>query len=162
MKIVVCNISFSRILVLLYFLGGPRSRGASRGNRGNRNGNNRAKYAEDFDFEEANSKFHKEEIEKELLKVLKKVKIEDEVRDGSHISDIFFQTAIWMPHGQLLAIIKESLTQPMLITAFLHFRPEVHREPHNSSGRASSTVLTGNLPCLITSLHRLNPLGYSP
>ena len=69
----------------LFFLGGPRSRGASRGNRGNRNGNNRAKYAEDFDFEEANSKFHKEEIEKELLKVLKKVKIEDEVRDGNHI-----------------------------------------------------------------------------
>lgn len=83
-KTVICDISFSRVLLFI-FLGGPRSRGASRGNRGNRNGNNRAKYAEDFDFEEANSKFHKEEIEKELLKVLKKVKIEDEVRDGNHI-----------------------------------------------------------------------------
>ena len=40
--------------------------------------NNREKFTEDFDFETSNAKFHKEEIEKELLKVLNKVKISEE------------------------------------------------------------------------------------
>lgn len=55
--------------------------GRGRGNRGgNRNSNRgtREKFTEDFNFEESNAKFNKEEIEKELLKVLNKVKITDE------------------------------------------------------------------------------------
>ena len=45
------------------------------------NRNNREKFTEDFDFEQSNAKFNKEEIEKELLKVLNKVKI-----DGDSVS----------------------------------------------------------------------------
>ena len=41
----------------------------------------------------------------------------------------FFLTSIWLPHVQLWAIIEGgSLTQPMLITAFLQVRPEGHGE----------------------------------
>ena len=61
-----------------YNILGSGSRG--RGNRGvNRNNNRgtREKFTEDFNFEESNAKFNKEEIEKELLKVLNKVKISD-------------------------------------------------------------------------------------
>ena len=41
-------------------------------------------------------------------------------------SQFFFLTAIWLPHGQLWAIIGgDSLTHPMLITAFYIFDPRV-------------------------------------
>jgi len=62
--------------------GGGRGRGAPRGG-----GSNRTKFTEDFDFETANAKFNKEEIEKELLKVLKKVKIKDEDGEGTELKD---------------------------------------------------------------------------
>lgn len=78
--------------------GGPRgaNRGPGRGGRGAPRGGGgggggegaattttatRNKFTEDFDFQTSNAKFNKEEIEKELLKVLKKVKIKDE--DGT-------------------------------------------------------------------------------
>lgn len=57
--------------------GGNRGRG-NRGASKNTRGNTREKFTEDFDFETSNAKFHKEEIEKELLKVLNKVKISDD------------------------------------------------------------------------------------
>ena len=55
---------------------GGRGRGNRGGNKNNPRGT-REKFTEDFNFEESNAKFNKEEIEKELLKVLNKVKIED-------------------------------------------------------------------------------------
>jgi len=69
-----------------------RGRGSRAGRGGSRRGvprggsNTRTKFTEDFDFESANAKFNKEEIEKELLKVLKKVKIKDE--NGSELKDM--------------------------------------------------------------------------
>jgi len=57
--------------------GGSRGRGNRGANKSTR-GNTREKFTEDFDFETSNAKFHKEEIEKELLKVLNKVKISDD------------------------------------------------------------------------------------
>lgn len=55
---------------------GSGSRGRGSRGRGNNRGT-REKFTEDFNFEESNAKFNKEEIEKELLKVLNKVKISD-------------------------------------------------------------------------------------
>ena len=74
-----------------------------------------------------------------------------------------FVIAIWLSHGQLRAFSRESYTNPMLITAFAHVRPEDHREPHNKVGSLSLTE------CLVrfepgTSrfyLQHLNPLGHS-
>ena len=51
----------------------------------------------------------------------------------------FFWTAIWLPHGQLWAIW-DSLTHPMLISAFLHFWPKSHQEPHNEAGSLSQVM----------------------
>ena len=39
-----------------------------------------------------------------------------------------FLTAIWLPHCKHWGILEDSLTNPMLITAFLQFKPEGHRE----------------------------------
>ena len=57
-----------------------------------------------------------------------------------------------------------SLTHLMLITAFLHIRPDVHRESRNEVGSLSPAeglveFSPGTFPF---SLRRLNPLGYSP
>lgn len=58
-----------------------RTRGRSRG----RGAFNKTRFEKDFDFERANAKFNKEEVEKELLSALKKnmsLKDEDDVRRG--------------------------------------------------------------------------------
>ena len=64
----------------------------------------------------------------------------------------FFLTAIWLPHGQLWAIIGgDSLTHPMLITAFLHFRPEGHRYPleRNSPRSWKANLLLNNISIVL-------------
>ena len=45
--------------------------------------------------------------------------------------ELFFLTAIWLPHGQLLAIVKGQSHSPDVNTAFLHIQPEGYREPSN-------------------------------
>ena len=58
----------------------------------------------------------------------------------------------------------DSLTHPMLITAFLNFRPEGHREPRNKVGTLSPAErLVGFEPgtCRFL-LQRLNSLCLSP
>ena len=50
---------------------------------------------------------------------------------------VHFLTSIWLPHSQLWAILRGSLTHPLLITEFLHFLHEGHREPHNKVGSLS-------------------------
>ena len=47
----------------------------------------------------------------------------DETIIRAHSLYFFFLTAIWLYHGQL--------TNPMLIAAFVHVRPEGHQEPRN-------------------------------
>ena len=69
------NVHEKNIGCFLYKGSGSRSRGHHRG--GKSRGNEKEKYTEDFDFEQSNAKFHKEEIEKELLKALNQVHIND-------------------------------------------------------------------------------------
>ena len=58
----------------------------------------------------------------------------------------------------------ESLTNPMLITAFLHVQPEGHREPCSKVGSLSPAErLVGfELGTVRFLLQRLNPLDHSP
>ena len=58
----------------------------------------------------------------------------------------------------------DSLTHPMLITAFLHIRPEAHREPRSEVGSLSlAERLAGFEPGTFQFWsQRLNPLGHSP
>jgi len=56
---------------------GTGSRGRGRGNKNNTR-ENQEKYDKDFDFEQSNAKFNKEEIQKELLNVLNRVKLTDD------------------------------------------------------------------------------------
>ena len=51
-----------------------------------------------------------------------------------------------------------SLTHPILITAFLHFRPEGHQEPRNPVEQ----LVRFELGTFWFLLQRLNPLGHSP
>ena len=58
----------------------------------------------------------------------------------------------------------DSLTNPMLITAFVQVWPKGHREPRNEVGSLSSTdrllgVWTGNLPILIGTPWPTRPLS---
>ena len=48
----------------------------------------------------------------------------------------FFLTAIWLPHGQLWAIIEETAS-PDVNHCVLHFRPEGHQEPRREVGSLS-------------------------
>lgn len=54
---------------------------------------------------------------------------------------MYFLSAIWLPHGQLSAIIErtDNLTYPMLITANWWFQSEGHREPRDEVGYLSPT-----------------------
>ena len=69
--------------------------------------------------------------------------------------------APWPTLGQYWG---DSLTHPMLITAFSHFQPEGHQEPHNEVGSLSlTTCLVGFEPGTFQFwLIHLNPLGHSP
>ena len=50
----------------------------------------------------------------------------------------FFLTSMWLPPQPTLSHYRgDSLTHPMLITAFSQFRPKGHREPHNEVGSLS-------------------------
>ena len=70
--------------------------------------------------------------------------------------NIFFNCYLAAPRPTLGHYRGDSLTHPMLITAFfLHFRPEGHREPRNEVGYLSLAERLvgfepGNLPILTT------------
>ena len=59
---------------------------------------------------------------------------------------------------------EDSLTHPMLMNAFFHFRPEVHREPRNEVGSLSPAErLVGfEAGAFQFLLQCLNPLGHFP
>ena len=50
---------------------------------------------------------------------------------------IFFNCYLALPQPNLSHSRCDSLTTPMLITAFVQFRPEDHRETHNEVGSLS-------------------------
>ena len=78
---------------------------------------------------------------------------------------VFFLTDIWLPHGQLSAILEgtASLTRCWSL-CFVHIWPEGHGEPHNKVGSLSpAECLVGFEPGAFRFLlQRLNPLGHSP
>ena len=76
----------------------------------------------------------------------------------------FFNCYLVVPRPTLGHSQGDSLTNPMLITAFVHIRPEGHREPRNEVGSLSPAErLAGFEPGTFQFLlQRLNPLGHSP
>ena len=71
------------------------------------------------------------------------------------------KTAIWLPHGQLWAIIEGQPHPPDVNHCVLHFRPEGHQDPRNKVGSLSPAerlvgIELGTFPFL---LQRLKPLG---
>ena len=81
-----------------------------------------------------------------------------------YVKFYFFNCYLTAPRSTLGHFFGENLTHPMLITAFLHFRAEGHREPRNEFGSLSQAELLvvfepGTFRFL---LQRLNPLGHSP
>ena len=80
------------------------------------------------------------------------------------INFFFFNCFLAVPRPTLGHSQGDSLTNPMLITAFVHIRPEGHREPRNEVGSLSPAEhLVGFEPGTFRFLlQRLNPLGYSP
>ena len=75
------------------------SRGRGRGRGHGRGGYNKTRqFDKDFDFERANAKFNKEEIEKELLSLKKHVSLkdEDDVRKTVFMSVIFAISFIFL------------------------------------------------------------------
>ena len=77
------------------------------------------------------------------------------------VTSFFFNYYLVVPPPTLGHSQGGSLTNPMLITVFIHIRPKGHREPHNKVGSLSAAKrLTGFesgfwLQCL-------NPQGHSP
>ena len=81
-----------------------------------------------------------------------------------YVKFYFFNCYLAAPRPTLGHFWGDNLTHPMLITAFLHFRAEGHREPCNEFGSLSQAELLvlfepGTFRFL---LRRLNPLGHSP
>ena len=74
----------------------------------------------------------------------------------------FFKTAVWLPHGQLWAIIEGQPHPPNVNRCVLHFRPEGHWKPRNKVGSLSPAErLVGiELGTFRFLLQRLNPLGH--
>ena len=68
--------------------GRGRGRANRRGNPRGRGAFNKTKFDKDFDFESANAKFNKEEVERELLTSLKK---NLSVKDDEDVCSIHFQ-----------------------------------------------------------------------
>ena len=79
-------------------------------------------------------------------------------------NNFFFNCYLAAPRPTLGHYRGDSLTHPMLITAFLHFRPEGHREPRSKVGSLSPAEhLVGFEPGIFRFLlQHLNPLGHSP
>ena len=68
---------------------------------------------------------------------------------------LFFDCYLVVPQPTLSYYWGDSLTHPILTTAFLHFWPEGHQEPHSrgcipTPSRVPSGVWAWNLPTLIT------------
>ena len=76
----------------------------------------------------------------------------------------FFNCYLAVPRPTLGHSQGDSLTNPMLITAFLHVRPEGHWEPRNEVGSLSpAECLVGFEPGTFRFLlQHLNLLGHSP
>ena len=76
----------------------------------------------------------------------------------SKIFKIFFYCYLAAP----LSFSRDSLTNPMLITVFVQFWPEGHREPSNEVGSLSPVERLVGFEPEIFRLQHLNPLGHSP
>ena len=76
----------------------------------------------------------------------------------------YFNWYLAAPRPTLGHYRRDSLTRPMLITAFLHFQPEGQWEPRDEVGSLSPAErLVGFVPGTFRLLLQcLNPLGYSP
>ena len=76
----------------------------------------------------------------------------------------FFNCYLAVPRPTLGHSQGDSLINPMLITAFVHVRPESHQEPYSEVGSLSPAKrLVGFEPGTFQfRLQRLNPLGHSP
>ena len=76
----------------------------------------------------------------------------------------FFNCYLAVPRPTLGHSQGDSLTNPMLITAFAHIQPEGHQEPRNKVGFLSlAEHLAGFEPGTFRFLLQcLNPLGHSP
>ena len=86
------------------------------------------------------------------------------VGDLSKSAFFFFNCYLAAPRPILGHSQGDSLTNPMLITAFVHIRPEGHREPPNEVGSLSPAErLAASEPGTFRFLLQcLNPLGHSP
>ena len=74
----------------------------------------------------------------------------------------FFYCYLAAPRPTLGHFRRESLTNLMLITVFVQFRPEGHREPSNEVGSLNLVKrLVGFEPGTFR-LQRFKPLGHSP
>ena len=84
--------------------------------------------------------------------------------DKSHTCAFFLNCYLAAPRPTLGHFRGDSLTHLMLITVFLHFWPEDHREPCNEVGSLSPAErLVGFEPGTFRFLLQgLNSLGYSP
>ena len=78
--------------------------------------------------------------------------------------DFFFNCYLVVPQPTLCHSQGASLSNQMLITAYVHIRPKGHWEPHSEVGSLSLTeCLAGFEPGTFQFLLQcLNPLGHSP
>ena len=99
-----------------------------------------------------------------ILRIAKSLGLSREPSKKCQKQNIFFNFYLAVPRPTLGHYREDSLTHPMLITAFLHFRPEGHLEPRSEVGSLSPAErLVGFEPgALRFSLQRLNPIGHSP
>ena len=75
-----------------------------------------------------------------------------------------FLTAVWLPHGQLWAIIEGKASLTDVNHCVLYFQPEDHRDPRNEVGSISPAkhivgIEQGTFRLLPK---HINPPGYSP
>ena len=99
-----------------------------------------------------------------FLLMLKTISMCHVLTNCIYVKFYFFNCYLAAPRPTLGHFWGDNLTHPMLITAFLHFRAEGHREPRNEFGSLSQAEFLvvfepGTFRFL---LQRLNPLGHSP
>ena len=77
---------------------------------------------------------------------------------------LFFNCYLAAPRPTLGHSQGDSFTNPMLITAFVHIRPEGHQEPPNEVGSLSPAERLAGFEAgtFRFLLQRLNPLDHSP
>ena len=76
----------------------------------------------------------------------------------------FFNCYLTVPWPTLGRSQMDSLTNPMLITVFVHIRPDSHRVPRNEVGSLSPAERLADFEpgTFRFLLQRLDPLGHSP